>query len=114
MYKYVYKLYSVSISRLYLPYFNLFIAVSPPFSARDSAHNLSLTNSADNEAQNEIQNKITQKIQRAKKKTKKHLVRRCRRAHTAATATENATLLLLPLLAQNSLQLQQSKRLGTL
>lgn len=64
------------------------------------------------------ENKITQKIQRAKKKTK-NLVRRCRRAHTAATATENATL--LPLLAQKSLQLQllvlvlvQSKRLGTL
>lgn len=113
MYKYVYKLYSVSISRLYLPYFNLFIAVSPPFSARDSAHNLSLTNSADNEAQNEIQNKIT-KNSKSKKENKKQLVRRCRRAHTAATATENATLLLLPLLAQNSLQLQQSKRLGTL
>lgn len=113
MYKYVYKLYSVSISRLYLPYFNLFIAVSPPFSARDSAHNLSLTNSADNEVQNEIQNKIT-KNSKSKKENKKQLVRRCRRAHTAATATENATLLLLPLLAQNSLQLQQSKRLGTL
>lgn len=62
-------------------------------------------------------NKITQNSK--SKKENKNLVRRCRRAHTAANATENATLLPLLVLAQKSLQLQllvlvQSKRLGTL